>query len=194
MSDKFRKGRWYRREDGKPFQIVEMHYISEKDGRWRHHFEFKATDGECLYQDIDFISGEGLPLKNGWEACDPPTQKKGIDRFEAGKWYRYTGTREDAPFKGFPRMCAVLDNKPHKCISSAGGRLAIFDCTDTSVGEWNWYNFDNWEEVFVLEVSPDVCLREDGALAGARAYSHGDWGIFKPQSKTDRVKSFIASL
>lgn len=196
MADMFDKGRWYQRRKGKPFQLVEMRYIDEKDGRWWEHFEFKAADGECISQDIDFISGEGLHLKNGWEACDPPTQKKGIDRFEAGKWYRYTGTREDAPFSHLPTMSAVLDNKPHKCISGRDGITAIFDCTPSLV-PWNWYNFDNWEEVPAPEEEEGT--REKYVIpASAQAKILRDaltwFGVRTEKTKIDRVKSFIASL
>lgn len=71
-----------------------------------------------------------------------------IDKFELGKWYRYTGTKGCDLTIWSGAMEAVLDGKPRECTAIEDGTpyIAGFEDCGNFSSAWAW-DLKNWEEV-----------------------------------------------
>ena len=72
-----------------------------------------------------------------------------IERFEAGKWYRYKGKKRLELWNQQGEMDFILDNKPHLCVHGRDG-YADFKGDERGDGEGWWWgdlrNFYHCEE------------------------------------------------
>ena len=85
-----------------------------------------------------------------------------IEKFEVGKWYRYTGRERRAQWNHEGRMDYVLDGKPRKCVAVPPWQMprnAAFE-DDKTKHCWSWHSgFELWEEVS-LRIKLDTILGE----------------------------------
>lgn len=89
-------------------------------------------------------------------------KKKGIKKFEEGKYYKWVGPKErpeDWNCKG--RMDFMLDGKPHLCVSS-GFDSAIIASFSDDVGAWAWHGAYE----YMIEVSEEEIKTPEGKNKG----------------------------
>lgn len=81
-----------------------------------------------------------------------------VKGFRAGKWYRWTGSRERPVGWNETRGCnmdPMLDRLPHKCLRVKPGMptYAMFDITPNPYYQyWDWsYGIENFRKVGIIE-------------------------------------------
>ena len=59
-----------------------------------------------------------------------------IKEFKSGRWYRWTGPKEDIGFM-VNTMKFMLDGKPHRCLIGVGSRASFYDSPRPDI-KWEW--------------------------------------------------------
>ncbi len=88
-----------------------------------------------------------------------------IEKFEVGKYYRYTGTKKSF-WNSNSKMDAVLDGKPRRCTEAVCGRSFSANFTNVRRSEefpWCWgskEDLKDWEESLSIREKLDIILGE----------------------------------
>lgn len=74
-----------------------------------------------------------------------------IEKFEVGKYYRYTGKTRQSNWNFDGHMDFVLDGQPRRCVkisSRSSADAGFYGENNGPRGCWVWADgFENWEEV-----------------------------------------------
>lgn len=108
-----------------------------------------------------------------------------VERFEVGKWYRYSGKTRPNGWNNEGLMDAVLDGEPRLCILANGLEASFkgMERTDLYFDKWCWsFGIKNW-----------IKVPEPKALYTIQPFFE-NFSRTKKSSKQSRRKHVLASL